>query len=61
LREFQVAGEFDYAIINDRLGEAVSALVGICIAEHQKSTRMKPRLDAIRQAFQDSLEGEIST
>ena len=61
LREFQVAGEFDYAIINDRLEEAVNALVGICIAEHQKSTRMKPRLDAIRQAFQKSLEGEIST
>ena len=61
LREFQVAGEFDYAIINDRLGEAVSALVGICIAEHQKSTRMKPRLDAIRQAFQKSLEKEFAT
>ena len=61
LREFQVAGEFDYAIINDRLEEAVNALVGICIAEHQKSTRMKPRLDAIRQAFQNSLEKEIST
>ena len=61
LREFQVAGEFDYAIINDRLEEAVNALVGICIAEHQKSTRMKPRLDAIRQAFQNSLEKEIAT
>ena len=61
LREFQVAGEFDYAIINDRLEEAVDSLVGICIAEHQKSTRMKPRLDAIRQAFQVSLEKEIFT
>jgi len=56
LREFQVAGEFDYAIINDRLGEAVNALFGVCIAEHHRSTRMKPRLDAIRSAFQDSLE-----
>ena len=58
LREFQVAGEFDYAIINDRLQEAVSALFGICVAEHQRSTRMKPRLDAIRDAFKTSLEKE---
>jgi guanylate kinase len=61
LRVFQVAGEFDYAIINDRLEEAENALVGICIAEHQKSTRMKPRLDAIREAFQNSLEKEDAT
>jgi guanylate kinase len=60
LREFRVAGEFDYAIINDRLGEAVNALFGICIAEHQKSIRMKARLDAIRQAFQESLEKDFA-
>jgi guanylate kinase len=60
LREFQVAGEFDYAIINDRLGEAVNALFGICIAEHQKPTRMKARLDAIRRAFQESLEKDFA-
>ena len=60
LREFQVAGEFDYAIINDRLGEAVNALFGICIAEHQKSTRQKARLDAIREAFQESLEKDFA-
>lgn len=60
LREFQVAGEFDYAIINDRLGEAVNALFGICIAEHHKSTRMKSRLDAIRSAFQESLEKDFA-
>ncbi len=60
LREFQVAGEFDYAIINDRLEEAASALFGICVAEHQRSTRMKPRLDAIRAAFQVSLEKELT-
>ena len=59
LREFQVAGEFDYAIINDRLEEAVSALFGVCVAEHQRSTRMKPRLDAIRAAFKVSLEKEL--
>ena len=59
VREFQVAGEFDYAIINDRLEEAVNALFGICIAEHQKSTRMKPHLDAIRVAFQESLEKDF--
>ena len=60
LREFQVAGEFDYAIINDRLGEAVNALFGICIAEHQKPTRMNARLDAIRKAFQESLEKDFA-
>ncbi len=60
LREFQVAGEFDYAIINDRLEEAVSALFGICVAEHHKSTRIKPRLDAIRKAFQESLERDFA-
>ena len=60
VREFQVAGEFDYAIINDRLEEAVDALFGICIAEHQKSTRMKPHLDAIRLAFQESLEKDTA-
>ena len=60
LREFQVAGEFDYAIINDRLEEAVNALFGICVAEHHKSIRIKPRLDAIRTAFQQSLEKEFA-
>jgi len=59
LREFQVAGEFDYAIINDRLEEAVNALFGVCIAEHHRSTHMKPRLDAIRKAFQASLEKDF--
>jgi guanylate kinase len=60
LREFQVAGEFDYAIINDRLDEAVNALFGICVAEHQKSTRMKAQLDAIRSAFQESLDKDFA-
>jgi guanylate kinase len=60
LREFQVAGEFDYAIINDRLEEAVNALFGVCIAEHHRSTHMKPRLDAIRTAFQASLEEDFN-
>ena len=59
LREFQVAGEFDYAIINDRLEEAVNALFGVCIAEHHRSTHMKPRLDDIRKAFQASLEKDF--
>ena len=56
LREFRVSGEFDYAIINDRLDEAVNALVGICLAEHHRVHRMKPRLDSIRSAFRESLE-----
>lgn len=60
VREFGVAGEFDYAIINDRLEEAVDALVGICLAEHHRSKRMKPRLDEIRTAFQDALEEDFT-
>jgi guanylate kinase len=60
LRELGVAGEFDYAIINDRLDEAVDALVGVCLAEHHRSKRMKPRLDTIREAFQDALEEDFS-
>ncbi len=58
-REFLVAGEFDYAIINDRLEEAVDALVGIVLAEHHRSERMKPSLDAIREAFKSSLEKDF--
>jgi guanylate kinase len=61
LREFDVSGEFDYAIINDRLEQAVDALAGICIAEHQKLERMKPRLDAIRDAFRAALEEDLTT
>jgi hypothetical protein len=38
----------------------VNALFGICIAEHQKSTRQKARLDAIREAFQESLEKDFA-
>jgi len=56
LRELGVAGEFDYAIINDRLDEAVDELFGICTAEHQRPKRMKSRLDAIRASYQRALE-----
>jgi guanylate kinase len=56
MRELGVAGEFDYAIINDRLEQAVDELLGICIAEHQRPKRMKPRLDAIRASFRRALE-----
>ncbi|MCD4749190.1 MAG: guanylate kinase [Thermoanaerobaculales bacterium] len=59
-REFGVAGEFDYAIINDRLEEAADALTGICLAEHHRSERMKPRLDLIREGFKRNLEEEFS-
>jgi guanylate kinase len=51
MREFGVAGEFDYAIINDDL-------LGICIAEHQRPHRQKPRLDAIHEAYRLALEKE---
>jgi guanylate kinase len=56
MREFSAAGEFDYAIINDRLEEAVDALLGICIAEHHRPKRMMPQLDAIRKAYQIALK-----
>jgi guanylate kinase len=58
MREFGVAGEFDYAIINDRLDEAVGELFGICIAEHQRPQRLKPKLDAIYEAYRLALEKE---
>jgi guanylate kinase len=56
MRELGVAGEFDYAIINDRLDEAVDELLGVCTAEHQRPKRMKSRLDAIRASYQRALE-----
>jgi len=56
LKELRLVGEFDYAIINDRLEPAVETMVGICLAEHHRLARMKPRLDTIREAFQLSLE-----
>ena len=60
MRELGVAGEFDYAIINDRLDQAVDELLGICVAEHQRPKRMKSRLDAIRASFQRALEEDNS-
>jgi len=59
-REFSVAGEFDYAIINDRLEEAVKTLVGICLAEHHRSTRMKPLLEVIRDEFGRRLKEDVT-
>jgi len=59
-REFSVAGEFDYAIINDRLDEAVETLVGICLSEHHRSDRMKPVLDRIRQDFLLRLKEDVT-
>jgi guanylate kinase len=56
MRELGVAGEFDYAIINDRLDASVDELLGVCIAEHQRPKRMKSRLDAIRASYQRALE-----
>ena len=60
LREFGVGGEFDYAIINDRLDRAVGALVGICVAEHHRTHRLNTRLDAIRETFRAALERDIT-
>ena len=56
MREFSAAVEFDYAIINDRLDEAVEQLLGICVAEHQRPAKMKARLNAIREAYQKALK-----
>jgi guanylate kinase len=56
MREFGVAGEFDYAIINDRLEEAVGELLGICVAEHQRPQRLKTQLDDMREAYRLALE-----
>jgi guanylate kinase len=56
MREFGAAGEFDYAIINDRLEEAVDALLAVCVAEHHRPKRLHPRLNAIREAYQLALE-----
>jgi len=61
LKELRTAGEFDYAIINDRLDEAVETFVGICLAEHCRTKRMKPRLDLIREAFQENLEKDFTS
>jgi len=61
VREFEVGGEFDYAIINDRLDEAVDALFGICVAEHHRTHRLNISLDAIREAFRSALERDITT
>ncbi len=60
VREFGVGGEFDYAIINDRLDRAVDALFGICVAEHHRTHRLRTRLDAIREAFRSALERDVT-
>lgn len=60
LDEFRRAGDFDYVIINDRLDEAVELLYAICVSEHQRQRRMQPRVDAIRDAFQQGLEEDRS-
>lgn len=60
VREFGMGGEFDYAIINDRLDEAVDALFGICVAEHHRTHRLNTSLDAIREAFRSALERDIN-
>ena len=38
----------------------VVLVVGIVLAEHHRSERMKPRVDTIREAFQDSLEKDLN-
>ena len=56
VRELGVAGEFEYAIINDRLEQAVESLYAICKAEHHRSRRMKPVLDLIRSEFLEAVK-----
>lgn len=58
-RELQVVGDFDYAIINDRLEEAVDVLYGICLGEHHRVAVIKSELDTIRESFHASLEEDL--
>jgi len=60
LKELRFVGDFDYAIINDRLDTAVGTMFGICLTERHTLARMKPRLDGIREAFQRSLEEDFT-
>jgi guanylate kinase len=60
MRELSVAGEFDYAIINDRLEEAVDAVVGVCLAEHHRMERMRSVLHTIRSEFQHALDEDFA-
>ncbi len=60
VRELSVAGEFDYAIINDRLEEAVDAVVGVCLAEHHRMERMRSVLHTIRGEFQHALDEDFA-
>jgi guanylate kinase len=53
-REIEMAGQFDYVIVNDRLDEAVDRLESILIAESLRTTR----LDAL-EAGTDRLRAEI--
>jgi guanylate kinase len=59
-RELSVAGEFDYAIINDRLDDSVEALLGVCLAERHRTRRMRPRLDLIRAGFQQAIDKDLT-
>jgi guanylate kinase len=59
--ELEVAEEFDYVIINDRLEMAVDALIGVCLAEHGRVRRIKTRLDSIREAFRINLKKDFAT
>jgi len=54
-REMIEAGAFKYAMINDRLDEAVQTLVAINLAEHHRTERMKTLLGSLQESFQRSL------
>ena len=60
-RELQVVGDFDYAIINDRLDEAADVLFGVCLAEHHRVAVITSKLDAIREAFRAALEEDLKS
>lgn len=58
--ELEAVDEFGYAIINDRLDEAVEALVAICRAEHHRSQRMQGQARTLRESFALALAKDVS-
>jgi guanylate kinase len=57
--EMREAAAFEYVMINDRLEAAVQTLVGISLAEHHRTERMKPLLDSLQESFQRSLDKDL--
>jgi guanylate kinase len=50
-REIARCGEYDYLVLNDRLGEAARNIEGIIRAERSRALRQRARSAAVRRAF----------